>query len=228
MEIVKDDIRKRTDHREVFRYLGYGAKIPDDTVRMMAGAVLDELISVAEPKNVYRRYRCQASRAEILLEDDRGAQAVFRSRDLAGDLARCKDVVLIAATLGIGADKLMQRYEISDMAKAAVAQACGAACIEAYCDILQERICEEASSGGTRYHLRPRFSPGYGDLPLEGQRMVFRMLDCTRRIGLTLTDSLLMYPTKSVTAFIGLTADPMSCHIDRCGTCTETACPYRV
>ena len=51
--------------------------------------------------------------------------------------------------------------------------------------------------------VRPRFSPGYGDLPLALQREVFAALDCPRRIGLTLSDSLLMSPTKSVTALIG-------------------------
>ena len=52
--------------------------------------------------------------------------------------------------------------------------------------------------------LRPRYSPGYGDLPLAFQQDLFRALDCERRLGLTLTDSLLMVPSKSVTAIIGM------------------------
>ena len=52
--------------------------------------------------------------------------------------------------------------------------------------------------------IRPRFSPGYGDLPIEIQKDIFRALDCPRRIGLTLNENLLMSPTKSVSAIIGI------------------------
>ena len=52
--------------------------------------------------------------------------------------------------------------------------------------------------------LVSRYSPGYGDLPLETQTAVFKALDCERTIGVTLTESLLMRPSKSVTAVIGM------------------------
>jgi 5-methyltetrahydrofolate--homocysteine methyltransferase len=53
-------------------------------------------------------------------------------------------------------------------------------------------------------NLKPRFSPGYGDLDLSCQKDIFKLLDCSKKIGLTLNDSLLMSPTKSVTAFVGI------------------------
>ena len=49
-----------------------------------------------------------------------------------------------------------------------------------------------------------RFSPGYGDLPLDVQRPLFAALDVPRKIGVSLTDSLLMAPSKSVSAIIGI------------------------
>ena len=52
--------------------------------------------------------------------------------------------------------------------------------------------------------LRHRFSPGYGDLPLSVQPAFLAALDATRRLGITLTSSFLMVPTKSVTAFVGV------------------------
>ena len=52
--------------------------------------------------------------------------------------------------------------------------------------------------------LKPRFSPGYGDLPLSMQTDIFRVLDCPRKVGLTLNNSLLMSPSKSVTAIMGI------------------------
>ena len=78
-------------------------------------------------------------------------------------------------------------------------QALGAERIESLCDTFCNDMNNEL---GVR--LKPRFSAGYGDLPLEVQKDIFRVLDCPRKIGLTLNDSLLMSPTKSVTAIVGI------------------------
>ena len=56
----------------------------------------------------------------------------------------------------------------------------------------------EPQKGGAR--LRPRRSPGYGDIPLEMSREILEKLDATKRLGVSLTDSLLLVPSKSVTA----------------------------
>lgn len=221
--MINDDIRKRVNFREIYRYLGYGAGESGSDTAALTEDVLDTLIKKIEPKNIYKIYACKTSDSEIFLD----GHLFCRSKNLAGNLAQCESVVLLAATLGIEADKLLQRYEILNMAKAAVIQACGAACIEAYCNILQEKIRDEASKNNRQLYLRPRFSPGYGDLPLQCQESIFQELECTKRIGLTLTDSLLMYPTKSVTAFIGLTANAQGCHINKCKTCDKTDCEFR-
>ena len=51
--------------------------------------------------------------------------------------------------------------------------------------------------------LRMRYSPGYGDLPLEAQRPLLAALDAARQAGITLSSALLMMPSKSVSAIIG-------------------------
>lgn len=226
MEISNEDIRKRINIREIYRYLGYGTKLPDDNVNIMIEEVLTHLTRVIWPRNVYKIYACSASETVVVLKGEQRTLA-FESRNLAENLAQCRQVVLIAATLGLEADKLLQKYEILNMTKATITQACGAACIEAYCNILQEQICEAASTDDRRLYLRPRFSPGYGDLPLHYQKVLFEELECTKRIGLTLTDSLLMYPTKSVSALIGLTTNAQGCHIGKCRNCNNTTCEFR-
>lgn len=220
------EIRDRINVREIYRYLGYGTKAPDDSIQKLITEVLDELLGAIKPKNIYKIFHSRISGNQVELEES-NKTLVFESQNLADNLAQCRFVVLFAATLGIEADKLLQRYEILHMTKAAIVQACGAACIEAYCNILQEQILEEVSRQGEKLYLRPRFSPGYGDLPLQYQHTIFQKLECTKRIGLTLTDSLLMYPTKSVSALIGLTANPQSCHIGKCRQCDNTTCAFR-
>ena len=225
VEVVNSEIKEKINIREIYRYLGYGTGTPDDDIQSLVKEVTAHLVNTIKPKNIYKLYDCSTTESGVTLISDK--TLFFESRNLAFNLAQCCRVVLLAATLGIEADKLLQRYEVLNMAKAAIIQACGAACIEAYCNILQEKICEACSSEGDRLYLRPRYSPGYGDLPLQAQKTIFAELECTKRMGLTLTDSLLMYPTKSVTAFIGLTAKPQSCHIDKCETCDNIGCAFR-
>ena len=107
-----------------------------------------------------------------------------------------------AATIGIAIDRLISKYNHISPVKALFMQAIGAERIEALCNLFNSEIRDEAvAKGGT---TRPRFSPGYGDLPLEVQKEFVILLDCSRRLGVTLNESLLMSPSKSVTAVIGV------------------------
>jgi len=123
----------------------------------------------------------------------------LRSQNLAANLRDCDRVIIFAATVGVGIDRLIAKYSRLSPSKALMLQAVGAERIEALCDAFCDDIAKD-----TKSVLKPRFSPGYGDLPLETQREIFDVLDCSRRIGLMLNDSLLMSPTKSVTAFVGV------------------------
>ena len=123
------------------------------------------------------------------------------SEDLGRLLEDCKEAVLIAATAGLSYDRLIRRYAHLSPAKALWFQAIGADAIEAVLD----RFCLELSQEESP--LTPRFSPGYGDLPLAFQRDLFRLLEPEQLLGLTLNESLLMTPTKSVTAILGIKGD---------------------
>ena len=120
------------------------------------------------------------------------------SRDLRRALAGCDRVLLFAATVGAGMDRLVARYSLLSPAKAQLFQAIGAERVEALCDA----FCRDMKADFPT--LRPRYSPGYGDLPLAFQRDVFAALDPVKRLGLTLNESDLMTPTKSVTALAGI------------------------
>ena len=124
------------------------------------------------------------------------------SRNLLKNLDGCEGVILFGATVGIEIDRLIMRYGKVSPSLAVCLQALGAERIEALCDLFCADTARRQGLQGKR--LRPRFSPGYGDLPLEAQKEIFAMLGCARRIGLTLNDSLIMSPTKSVTAIIGI------------------------
>ena len=127
---------------------------------------------------------------------------------------------MLAATLGTRVDAVIRRLAVGSVAEGAAAQAVAASLIESYCDDIQSKV----DTGNLKQ--RPRFSPGYGDWPLEEQKLLFPILDCAKRIGLTLTDGLMMAPSKSVTAIIGLSED-VACVWNKCMTCGNVNCPYR-
>ena len=120
------------------------------------------------------------------------------SSDLAKNLAGCHKVCIFGATLGAGFDRLLIKYSRLSPAKALILQGIGAERIEALCDA----FCEHLRGEG--YSLKPRFSAGYGDLSLSTQKKIFTHLPLEKMLGITLNDSLLMSPTKSVTAFVGI------------------------
>lgn len=178
------------DETEVLRYAGYKLK-NDETVDSETQALLETCLKELQGKLEYKVcYRELPVAIEGELCDFGHFQVT--SKHLARHLADSQRAIVFAATLGVGIDRLITKYSSLSPSKALIFQAIGAERIEALCDA----FCEEI--GATH-----RFSPGYGDLPLATQKDVFVVLECEKRIGLTLNDSLLMSPSKSVTAFVG-------------------------
>lgn len=212
----------RADRKEVLRYLGYQGQKIEEQMAQMIEEVTEELERSSMPKSIYREYECGIIADTVAL----GGLAI-KSRNLAVNLKGCECAVLLAATIGRGADFMIKKYSVSNMAKAAVVQAAGAACIESYVDEVEDMIRKDAKERGL--YLRPRFSPGYGDFALDYQRDIFQMLECSKRIGVTLTEGNLMMPSKSVTAVIGLTTkERESCQMEKCSLCAKIDCEFRI
>ena len=203
------------DHQEILRYAGAKEAVPEIL------ALLEDCLKEAEGVPVFSA--CYGE-FPVSMQGDKLTfpfGTVF-SRDLAKNLAGCQRVFLFAATLGIGFDRLLARYSKVSPARAQMLGAIGTERVESLCEKLVSKLKEEHPE----LCLRPRFSPGYGDLPLSFQRDIFSVLDCSRKIGLTLNESLLMSPTKSVTAIMGIADEPADIPA-KCGSCTKTDCTYR-
>lgn len=211
----------QADRAETLRYLGYRGQEIDQQTQKLLDEVILEIERDSLPKSVYQEYPCQVKGNQIAV-----GHLTITSTNLAKNLKGCEYVVLLAATIGRAADFMIKKYSVANIAKAAVTQAAGAACIESYVDEVEAVIRQEAMKRGM--YLRPRFSPGYGDFPLEYQKDIFEILECSKRIGVTLTEGNLMMPSKSVTALIGLTTkERESCQMKTCMQCEKTDCEFR-
>lgn len=202
---------------EILRYAGVRGPVPE------LSALLDEVLAEAENCLSYK----VCWQRLPLRKTECGLDLTFAetgSKTLERHLEGCSHILLFGATVGIGLDRLIARYGKTAPAKALLLQAIGAERVEALCNAFSRKIKQETAAEGL--HTTSRFSPGYGDLPLELQRDIFRTLNCSGKIGLTLNDSLIMSPSKSVTAIIGI-GKPCRDAATGCESCTKTDCIHR-
>lgn len=183
------------DRIEALRYAGVRGKSEE------AEELLGECIRDAESVLTYK-----LTYAELPVSRDGNSVdfgfAKAHSEKLSSHLSDCESVIIFAATVGIGIDRLIAKASRTSPSRSLMLQGLGAERTEALCDLFEEEMrAKKATEGRGITH---RFSAGYGDLSLEFQREIFRLLDCQKGIGLTLSESLLMSPTKSVTAIIGV------------------------
>ena len=209
------------NERELLRYAGWLGlpETMDETIREVFSEVVSELQGAFSYQVCYRRM-------EVTWEDGMPRFPLqTQSKDLAKCLQGSREVILFAATVGLEIDRHIAKYQRFSPTKALLMQAYGAERVETLCNAFCEEMRRLAESEGLQ--CTARFSPGYGDLPLETQRDVFRLLDCNRKIGISLNESLLMTPSKSVTAIFGM--GPGVCHVQehKCESCVKTDCEFR-
>ena len=186
------------DLDEALRYAGVRADESGDMHRKMA-EIAAQCMKTVTPRCTYRV-------SEIAWENGMpslfGGQLVLPGRTAAVMLRTCSHAALLVCTLGTTFDALARQVQARDFADALLLDGFGGAYVEAGCNAAEREIATKLPGK----YLTDRFSPGYGDLPLSLQKDIFSVLDCSRKIGASLNESLLMSPSKSVSAIIGIGA----------------------
>lgn len=215
---VKNYAEPPYNEREILRYAG--AKEATAEVKELLRACLEEAKGKPDYRVCYAEFPVTVDKNRVNLSF---AETV--SENLSKNLRGCKKIVVFAATVGIGIDRLIAKYSVVSPAKALMFQAIGAERIESLCDSFNADIEKRAKASGCG--TRPRFSPGYGDVSLSLQTEIIRVLDCNRKIGVTLNKSMLMSPSKTVTAIIGITDGESGVGENGCKACAKEECVYR-
>ncbi len=192
---IKEYHEPEINRREILRYMQ--AKGGDSAL----DALVERGLKLIEDKLCFRV--CYAE-FPVSLRDgalDLGF-ATTDSLDLAKCIDGCERILLFAATVGIELDRQILRYSRLEPSMALCLQAIGSERAEALCDVFCDDMARQYNEQG--FSLRPRFSAGYGDLPLSLQEDIIKTLNTPKNIGVSLNESLLMSPSKSVTAIIGI------------------------
>ncbi len=185
------------DRIEIMRYLG--AKAFDTQLSAQLEECISLLCKTMQPRRIYRVFPIQWHDSVPYLE-----ALPLEGADIAMHLSGCEQAALISVTLSSAVDALIRRFQTQNMAKAVMLDAAAGAAVEFVCQQVEKEILANANFP---YHTE-RFSAGYGDFPLTAQKGILALLNAQRTIGLTVTNSNLLLPMKSVTAIIGLSHHP--------------------
>lgn len=202
----------KPDIEEALRYLGAGNGAPEE-LRRETAATAEALAARIQPRYTFQVFDLNREEDRILLS---GTVIVLTGVTAGRMLAQCDHAVLLACTLGARFDAMLRAEQVRDMSRAVILDACGSALVESGCDAAEQEIRARFPN----QYLTDRFSPGYGDLPLTLQPSICAALDTPRRLGIHVTESLLMNPGKSVTAVIGLSDQPQRARIRGCAWCS--------
>lgn len=216
----------KVNEREVWRYAGFSG-LPgeeDEELKKLLQEIYKETQQCFSYKVCYRRMSISWSEGLPELPIYSG------SKDVAKCIKGADEIILFAATIGMEIDRHIAKYGRLHPAKGLLLQAYGAERIETLCDYFCKEMKNQLIASGMT--ITNRFSPGYGDLPLETQQEVFRLLECSRKIGISLGSNMLMTPSKSVTALFGIKSceDFKELHDEnhKCSECKNIECEYRM
>lgn len=195
----------RVNRAEALRYLGYAGQALDAEME----ARIDENIAACErearPGFVFRSFPIETCERGVRLA---GSSLVLEGVDIARHLKGAAECAVLACTLGVANEAGMARRKAQSALDAAIYGAAGSSLVESVTDACEATVVADAAKRGMRTNWR--YSPGYGDLPLALQPEIVRVLAADKRLGMVATESNLLIPAKSVTAFVG----PVRCRCE--------------
>ncbi len=204
------DNKKYIDRDNALRYMGCRGEVPDSLSAIISECER-ELCRVMTPRCIYS------------VNNKSDLSGVLAGNDVNEHLEGCDRVIVFAATLGSAVDALINKYQAVDLTRALVIDAEASAAVESFCNETEREFAKLGIG-----HMTWRYSPGYGDYPLEVQTDLLDLIDAGRKIGLYAGESCMLNPVKSVTAVIGVSDDPVIKAKSSCATCAKYGnCSYR-
>lgn len=209
------------DKSEAVRYLGYGESTPDDKTKQLIDICEQKLLDVIDIRYVYRSFAVEKSPNGIDIGE---ASLRLEGNDICRHLDGCEKVTLMCVTLSDAVDKLIRRLQLMDMALSVITDSLANAAVEQACDIVEAEITNRHNDMFSTW----RFSVGYGDFSIEAQRRIIETLDANKRIGVSVSESFMLTPLKTVTAVIGHSYKEIDRGRVGCVTCNlKDTCNFR-
>lgn len=195
---------------DIYEQMGYHDTLPDQATQAETSAVVDEVRGWLRPQFCFlvSRDLPDFNMGKIILRQLRGSEAY----------------TFFICTSGVEYEDYQQQLmKQGDMVRVFIADALGSVIAEHCADRMEEGLQESIDKLG--WHHTNRFSPGYCGWHVSEQQLLFPQFK-GQTCGVTLTDSSLMLPIKSVSGIIGLGKEVR--HLDyTCGLCNFDKCYKR-
>lgn len=211
------------DKNEVLRYMGYKNQEIDEILDKKIDSCIDRIKRDAKPRYTMAEYDIENVEEGILVSK---STFILKGNDIKRHLKGCNKVILLAATLGGEVDKVIKLNERICLEDGIILDTCATTLIESFCDNIEKEILASKKKEGKSITFR--YSPGYGDLPIECQRDFVGVVEGSRKIGLCSTSNNILIPRKSVTAIIGVYDEIREPKKRSCEDCSNyDKCLYR-
>ncbi len=167
-----------------------------------------QILDVAMARGTYKVLDISKNSSETV--EFLNSSVSIKGFSLSRHLLNCKKAAFVAVTLGGEVDKLINKLQLTNINYGYIADAGASILIEEYLTLYIKDI--------SRFITLP-FSPGYGDFSLEYQPYFIELLECEKKIGLTVNESNLLLPRKSITAIVGIGNQPVTGSLSTCHLC---------
>jgi hypothetical protein len=188
--------------KEIYKRLGFikGVTEISSSQQEEIERFIQDALSLIHLKGAGLRMPVQEIKgARIILAGD----VTFESNQLAALLRNCREIVLMGATAGNDIMKAIEEDAAGrNVTRGIVFDATASETVDASLDWIMGYF-NRTLLRENRQLLKKRYSAGYGDLLLETQNTIYRLLQLDR-IGIRITDSYILIPEKSVTAVTGI------------------------
>lgn len=178
--------------KAILQYLNCISDV-DEKTNTLIDECIDEVKQYAYFKAVHMPF--SLNHQPLMIKE---LKLLLSSEDLEFYFKDCHQCIVIACTLGVQIDRQIKYYEHVDMAKAVVFDAVSSRYLEECCDEYEQKM----NLGVHTF----RFAPGYGDLPIQLNIYLSRVLQIDKKLGVSINSGGLFVPMKSMLGIIGLGA----------------------
>jgi len=202
--------------KQVARYAGGSRYRMDADMEKKTALVLDKAVNLICPSLVYSVHDISQLHNKI-----RAGLFLPENTSEAPKVASC--ICTLGPQLDMAVNEAMQ---VGDGLHAALLDAAGVGLLESLGHLSFSHIRSEARNHNL--YAGCRLGPGYNHVPMEAQIHLFSMVD-SRGIGVSLMNSLVMIPVKSLSFFVVFLKKPHTeTNTYKCSACDLSDCPYRI
>lgn len=198
--VIIKNIKLQPPYKDIYKRLGYRIS----TTEIDENQNKNIMKSIDYSFN-FCNFQASYLRLDVIKENENTVRIndlIIESKDFSNFLSNSREVFILGTTCGNEIVKLRNELTKKDFYGSVIADATGSESVESFTqwlnDYLQKIILKEGKS-----LTKIRYSPGYGDFALSYQKDICNMLQLDK-IGIKISDTFILDPEKSVTAFIGI------------------------